>query len=192
MWHHMARIIGEVRPRYAFIENSPALISRGLDRVLCDLAALGYDARWTVMGAADVGAPHKRERIWILANAMCAGGERGWERKGCAESIEWSQEAEWCAPHATSTGCGEVMADAMRIRQQRQQPSITHPQVGAQQGQRQNRSCGDGGQQWPTEPDVGRVANGVAARANRIKAIGNGQVPRVCATAFNLLMGQIK
>lgn len=72
LWSEMARIIGEVRPRFAFVENSPALVTRGLGRVLGDLAALGYDCRWTVLGAADVGAPHKRDRIWIVAtDAIC-------------------------------------------------------------------------------------------------------------------------
>jgi site-specific DNA-cytosine methylase len=69
MWGEMARIIGEVRPRFVFVENSPALTSRGLGRVLGDLAALGFDAKWGVLGASDVGAPHKRERIWIVAHA---------------------------------------------------------------------------------------------------------------------------
>lgn len=69
MWGEMARIIGEVQPRLVFVENSPALTSRGLGRVLGDLAALGFDAKWGVLGASDVGAPHKRERIWIVAHA---------------------------------------------------------------------------------------------------------------------------
>jgi DNA (cytosine-5)-methyltransferase 1 len=67
MWVHMARILGEVRPRYALVENSPNLTFRGLDVVLADLAALGYDAAWGVYSAADVGARHIRERIWIVA-----------------------------------------------------------------------------------------------------------------------------
>jgi DNA (cytosine-5)-methyltransferase 1 len=67
MWKHMARIIGEVRPRYAFIENSPMLVVRGLDRVLSDLASMGYDAEYGIISAADCGAPHLRERIWIVA-----------------------------------------------------------------------------------------------------------------------------
>jgi DNA (cytosine-5)-methyltransferase 1 len=69
LWSEFARIIGEVRPRYAFIENSPMLTNRGLDRVLCDLASMGYDAEWCVLSAADVGAPHLRERVWILGYA---------------------------------------------------------------------------------------------------------------------------
>ncbi len=69
LWAEMARIVGEVLPQFVFVENSPMLVGRGLARVLADLAALGYDARWGVVGAYHAGAPHKRERIWILANA---------------------------------------------------------------------------------------------------------------------------
>ena len=67
LWKEMARIIGEVRPRYVFVENSPALTSRGLGTVLGDLAALDFDAEVGVLGAHHVGAPHKRDRIWIVA-----------------------------------------------------------------------------------------------------------------------------
>ena len=74
MWYHMARVVSEVRPRFVFVENSPMLIHRGIGRVLGDLSAIGYDSKWTVMGAADVGAPHQRDRIWIVANARHGGG----------------------------------------------------------------------------------------------------------------------
>ena len=67
MWAHMARIVGEIRPRYVFVENSPMLVGRGLTRVLSDLNEVGpYDTRWGIVGAHDVGAPHKRDRIWIV------------------------------------------------------------------------------------------------------------------------------
>lgn len=69
LWSHMARIICDVEPRQVLVENSPLLVGRGLDVVLGDLATMGFDARWCVMGAADVGARHQRDRIWILANA---------------------------------------------------------------------------------------------------------------------------
>ena len=65
LWGDMRRIIDEVRPRYTLIENSPALTFRGLDRVLADLAAIRFDARWGVFSAADAGARHRRERIWV-------------------------------------------------------------------------------------------------------------------------------
>lgn len=77
MWSHMARIIGEVRPRYAFVENSPVLTSRGLDVVLGDLAALGYDAEWGVLGSDSAGGMQIRERIWILACLDLRGLEIG-------------------------------------------------------------------------------------------------------------------
>ena len=72
----MARIISEVRPQYAFIENSARLTIRGLERVLADLASLGFDAEWGVLSAADVGAKHERERIWILGHSNSVRLER--------------------------------------------------------------------------------------------------------------------
>jgi len=77
LWREMARIIREVGPRHVLVENSPVLTSRGLGRVLSDLAGMGFNARWGVLGADDVGAPHLRKRIWIVAHAdgdgQCAG-----------------------------------------------------------------------------------------------------------------------
>jgi DNA (cytosine-5)-methyltransferase 1 len=158
LWKEMARIIGEVRPRYAFIENSPMLTLRGLDTVLCDLAAMGFDANWGVVSAADVGALHLRERIWILAHS-----------NSHSESVSTVNAEKICEPdmaHSNST---------QRKRNEcakREQPA--HANIG---------SAG----WWASEPDVGRVANRVAARVDRLKAIGNGQVPAVAATAFRLL-----
>ncbi|RLG44750.1 MAG: DNA cytosine methyltransferase [Thermoproteota archaeon] len=72
LWKDMARIISEVRPDYAMVENSPLLALNGLDVVLADLASLGYDARWGVVSASDTGAHHKRARIWVVArNTNC-------------------------------------------------------------------------------------------------------------------------
>ena len=69
LWKEYARIIGEVGPRYVIVENVSALLIRGIDRVLGDLAALGYDAEWHCIPASAVGAPHRRDRIWIIANS---------------------------------------------------------------------------------------------------------------------------
>jgi len=67
MWKEMARVICEVRPKYVFVENSPMLVHRGIDQVLADLANMGFDAEWGVLGASDIGAKHHRKRIWIVA-----------------------------------------------------------------------------------------------------------------------------
>ena len=93
LWLEMARIVGEVRPRFVFVENSPMLTSRGLGRVLGDLAEMGFDARWGVLGAFHAGYPHGRERIWIVAYAKKIGrehavdgeDERGEEWGFCAQ-----------------------------------------------------------------------------------------------------------
>lgn len=69
LWKEMARIIGEIRPFYAWVENSPLLLSRGLDTLLSDLSEMGYGAKWGIVGAHHAGAYHKRERIWILADS---------------------------------------------------------------------------------------------------------------------------
>lgn len=73
LWPQIARIVGDVGPRYVFLENVPGLVRRGLPYVLADLAALGFDAEWGLLSAAAVGAPHKRERWWLVADAA---GER--------------------------------------------------------------------------------------------------------------------
>jgi DNA (cytosine-5)-methyltransferase 1 len=77
MWREMARIIGEVRPRFVFVENSPMLIIRGLGTVLADLAQMGFDAEWGVLGADTVGAYHRRDRIWVVAYASSIGLDDG-------------------------------------------------------------------------------------------------------------------
>ncbi len=179
LWMEMARIIGEVRPRYAFVENSPILTSRGLGVVLGDLAALGYDARWGVLGAADVGAPHKRDRIWIVANTS---GDRVREQPGRSSRPSWQDTAQ-----PELYGAERYVANADSLRE-------LHAK-----GPRDNDRgwIGDGGEEgnydigmswwWKSEPAVGRVANGVAHRVDRLKVIGNGQVPQCAAVAWQIL-----
>jgi DNA (cytosine-5)-methyltransferase 1 len=67
LWTDYARLVRELRPRYVLVENVPALLARGMGRVLGDLAAVGYGAEWGCVRASDVGAPHRRDRIWIVA-----------------------------------------------------------------------------------------------------------------------------
>jgi DNA (cytosine-5)-methyltransferase 1 len=204
MWKHMARIIGEVRPQYAFIENSPMLTIRGLETVLCDLAALGFNARWGVVSAADVGAPHLRERIWIVAHSINGGHREEVGRFDEAEAgIPKEHREEWGGrgmlvgagnlernrPADRLYDSGEVIPDASSAGLQGGKEARNDGVDGAQS--RNKQSAGRGGIQkprWPIEPNVGRVLSpGVAARMDRLKAIGNGQVPRVAATAWRLL-----
>lgn len=202
LWLEMARIICEVEPRFVFVENSPMLTTRGLERVLGDLASMGFDARWGVLGADDTGAPHKRDRIWIVADAdmrqrdganhaICTGrdafdfgrevvADPQGERRG--EAREFRRDE----PKERATGSGEAVHDTdsldrheMRRAAQRQSGHAGEPDSRA----RRNAADLD----WPTEPDVGRVAYGVASRVDRLRCLGNGQVPRVAAAAWRIL-----
>lgn len=192
LWSEMARIIGEVRPRYTFIENSPALLARGIDVVLADLHEMGFDAEWGIVSAADCGAPHKRERIWILAYTTNKGI---YERRGFDGSGQNGQQLRRNVRDGLqSIGQKEttVLAYSDCQHEQWNEQGIIAQKGRTIKNKRPLGSSCDGVTWWSTEPDVGRVAHGVANRANRLKAIGNGQVPIVAATAFNILMERIK
>jgi len=171
MWRHMARIVGEVRPRHVFVENSPLLVGRGLARVLGDLAALGYDARWGVLGAADAGAPHQRDRIWIVAT------DADGERHGVMDQPQQVGGGS-VAPDVGSDGQAQHVADADSPQRQRDERPV---------GGDAPHADADVSGWWSSEPDVGRVADGVASRVDRLRCIGNGQVPAVAALAWRLL-----
>jgi DNA (cytosine-5)-methyltransferase 1 len=93
LWYEYARIIGELRPRYAIMENVGALSFRGLDAVLASLAEIGYNAEWQDIRASDVGAPHKRERIWIIAYPVQNGCKYTVPELGLSENTEtWKRK----------------------------------------------------------------------------------------------------
>jgi DNA (cytosine-5)-methyltransferase 1 len=182
MWKHMARIIGEVRPQYAFVENSPMLTSRGLGTVIGDFSEMGYDAEWCVLGAADVGARHLRERIWLIAkDTKQSRFFSHTEHNGIGWGKQWSESIKKTTnrmANSTKQRCQKCSCTASN--------KISPSYVGG-------CSCyfGQSGNWWSSEPNVGRVADGVAARVDRLKAIGNGQVPLCAATAWNILKGRI-
>mgnify|MGYP003651366460 CR=1 FL=1 len=179
MWGHMARIIGEVRPRKVLVENSPMLVGRGLARVLGDLAKMGYDAEWCVLGARDAGAPHKRDRIWLIATDT--------EITGTGQNVGGIRGlSERCGSRKEGVGC--EMADSMRPGLQRGEETGNLGEI-RKASNEQPAGCdhSEGGTWWATEPNVGRVAHGVAARVDRLKAIGNGQVPAVAELAWNTI-----
>jgi len=211
MWKHMARIIGEVRPRFAFVENSPMLTSRGLDRVLGDLAEIGYDAEWVVLGADDAGAPHRRKRIWILAYSTVErleGSEPIRSDKQFRPRIGGMDTGQHPIGQLADTDMlgrlhgqvGEQPTEGRIDAQREPEPSGTDVADANSAGQ-QAQSCGADvfkagcnarepvtcSSWWQSEPDVGRVAHGVASRVDELKALGNGQVPQVMAMAFCIL-----
>lgn len=175
------RLIGECRPRFVFMENVPALTIRGLDQVLLGLHALGYDARWTIVSAAEVGAPHRRERIWILAHANGFNG--GDERKvmGRIDSDLDQREAV-----ADDNGNARDLANAHGERHGSHESASISSERGFVGGRINPSRRTDW---WATEPSVGRVAHGVVDRVNRLRVLGNGVVPLCAKEAFSRLGG---
>ena len=176
MWREMARIIREVRPRHVFVENSPMLTSRGLGRVLGDLAEMGFDAKWGVLGAADVGANHQRDRIWIVGKLANSGRKLRSTRDTTKLDAE-TQIGSASTIHNQPSRARQVSNTNSTQCQGMQQPERTI--------QKYTYACDS--RWWAIEPNVGRVADGVASRVDRLKAIGNGQVPLCAATAWRIL-----
>jgi DNA (cytosine-5)-methyltransferase 1 len=194
MWRHMARIVDEVRPRHVFVENSPMLTSRGLGRVLGDLATMGYNAKWGVLGAIDAGAPHQRDRIWIVAtdadsngkhdvaiNAKMASSSQSATDANGQQLRAKQKPGEECqgASFSGDDGEKEHVADANGARRKGYRDSPKRRQ--------EEHAVSSLPSWWQAEPDVGRVADGVASRMDRLRAIGNGQVPAVARLAWETL-----
>jgi len=138
LWSEMHRIISDIRPRFTLIENVPMLTIRGGSRVISDLAEIGMDAEWKIIGADEVGAWHRRKRIWIAAYLPDT-NESGLEGRdsGILSKCSGEQSARERSPFAS------------------------------------------GGNYWLTEPNVGRVADGIPSRVDRLKGLGNAIVPQV-------------
>lgn len=188
MWPDTIRVIREVRPRIAFMENVPGLIAHPyFGTILGDLAESGYNAEWACLGADDVGANHRRKRLWILANSM--------------PSREWgeSREKKAQANDSNTFGLGRDERAREAIRHKEQEPiksdikyfcedipntKTIHAQ-GFQNRQRQRESRRSSW--WSTEPSLGRVANGFPGRVDQLKGLGNAQVPLQMAVAFHRL-----
>lgn len=214
LWSEFARIIREVRPRYAFIENSPNLTSRGLDVVLSDLASLGFDAEWGVVSAADTGAPHQRDRIWILA------ARRGSVADASSSSVRLPGSGRYAGPPGTVQGearererirpdageCGEDgsnpaqcglqgngedVADTIGWRAGRPNGSSWWSREPAEALLDAGRGGGEEDGLFLLESQLGRVAHGMAHRVDRLRAIGNGQVPQTAALAFRILWDRL-
>jgi DNA (cytosine-5)-methyltransferase 1 len=216
-WPDTLRIIREVQPKWVFLENVTGLLtgSHGyFGTILGELAESGYNAVWRVLSAAEVGAPHKRDRVWIVAHDNSRGRWPEWQRGRLAEIPGFGanqpvEVTELDSKVAHTNGNGRNRQSQWKIvtdetGEQAQLESDLCCDVGNAerqslalgQGQRNNAqqkqppAVGAGGQGrewWAVEPGLDRVANGVPNRVDRLKAIGNGQVPAVVAEVWRLL-----
>ena len=149
LWVEYARIIGEVRPRFVIVENTSALLNRGLSTILSDLDSLGYDAQWHCIPASAVGAPHQRDRIWIIAYPSC-------------KSVEPSQWAKKFA-HEMAKAITNANSDRFKTTHKIREWVFS--------------TAGDYWQQ--AMPEVLGVGNGVPNWSHRVKSLGNAVVPQI-------------
>jgi DNA (cytosine-5)-methyltransferase 1 len=179
LWSEMWRIIRIVRPRFVVVENVAALLHRGIERVVGDLAAIGYDAEWDCIPACAVGAPHIRDRVWVIAYPSCdlrrasrddrpepSYGSNSFladpanDGIGRREQFAEGSESAGHVAHAVGTG---------------QQIIQGSPALAECNGVRSLSGSG----WWRTEPDVGRVADGIPARVDRLRGLGNAIIPQI-------------
>lgn len=194
LWAEYSRLIGELRPAFAIVENVSDLRARGLGDVLGDLAALGYDAVWESIPASAVGAPHRRDRLWVIAYTN---GRRLQERAQFDGKTQ-QDPANGHSRRRHVDGLGDEMADANRSpwgSARNAEPEtciITFPE-------RAPKPRGRGGDvadadreptkwtsiawpqrdPWGFEPDVGRVAPRLPGDVDRLRALGNAVVPQI-------------
>jgi DNA (cytosine-5)-methyltransferase 1 len=212
LWFEYWRLIRDLRPRFAIMENVGMLVHRGLREVLGSLAEIGYDAEWQDIRASDVGAPHRRERIWIVAYSssfrchMRRFNRQGIQRENTTfNEIDSGSEAFSYSDRSTLTQeingrgidrCeGEEVGDESRTICE----NISHSEIERLQRERtegeqitnsrreekEPKRDSDGvGNYWSTEPDVGRVAHGIPSRVDRLKGLGNAIVPQIAEILF--------
>lgn len=164
MWPETFRVLCEVRPRWALLENVPGLLGKHgyFGTILADLAEGGFHVEWDCVSAEEVGAPHRRERLWMLVSDSIGDKLRhqpGWRCRQDGQDSAFAREygPSGLVAHADS----EQMERAPVARGER------NP--------------------WFPEPEVGRVVDGIADRMVQLRALGNGQVPRVVVEALRRL-----
>ena len=165
LWSEMFRLIRDVRPAWAIIENVSVLRSRGLALVLQNLSEIGYCAEWHCIPASAVGAPHRRDRIWIVADT-----NNGHIR----------QEGKICPGGNSTQPSGKDVADTKGFGVEGSRAigeQVSQLQIGKEISR--CHSSGSRASHWAIEPGVGRVANGVPNRVDRLKQLGNAVVPQI-------------
>jgi DNA (cytosine-5)-methyltransferase 1 len=192
LYVEMLRIISECLPRYAIFENVTGLLSgdngRWFAQFLYDLAEVGYDAEWHCIEAAYLGAPHRRDRVWIIAYPSEGGrddGEHHREKRhiqGESERNHTEDKPERSGRFARAWALGEVLSNALRDRQQRSREFDESEYSKAVEDWEAGRSIsGCIGEIWETEPRVGRVVDGVWKKSyqDRLERLGNSVVPQI-------------
>ena len=184
LWPWVREAISRLRPDYAILENVRGHLTMGGLSVIGDLAAVGYNAEWRIVSAASVGANHRRDRIIIVAYPDNA-GDRTPRSDINGDGSATEQERQNVAQFGTS-GRGSGMADAAGARREafNVQTEADGTENAFYLSLRERRLYA----WWETEPDVGRVANGIPNRVDRLRGLGNAVVPQVAEVIGRLVI----
>ena len=190
LFFEIIRLARQLRPRAIVLENVSALLVRGMGTVLAELAEVGYDAEWHCIPAAGVGAPHRRDRVFIIAYTQHDGSHGDGEDEQERERQEMGR-----SQFSGRYGSNRNVADSSSERQPRQglhggcfsqkknQDGETNWLIDSRERKENN---------WHIEPNVGRVANGVPSRVDRLKCLGNAVVPQVAQVVGTMLLQRLE
>lgn len=183
LFYEAMRVVREVGPGIVVLENVAALLTRGLDAVLGTLASLGYDAEWNCIPAAYVGAPHIRDRVFVVAYA------NGWRLKKQQErnSDEEARKQAQCGHDTVRRGDDVANADSERCPRRENVRKIAGKACAKKGGQAIERTA-----RWEAEPAVGRVVDGFPGRVDRIRGLGNAVVPQVAELIARRIVAQVE
>ncbi len=165
LWPFIRTAVERIAPVCCFFENVEGHISLGLSSVLDDLEERGYKTAWGIFSAEEVGANHRRKRVFILAHSDNAGQPAGYRNREERDDVR---------------RCGTGMA----------YPDCPRLEVG-QSGKSKQRATTVGNGWWESEPDVGRMVNGDPVRVDRLRLLGNGVVPEQAEKAFRTLAKEL-
>lgn len=184
LWPYIRKHIETIRPYRVFFENVEGHISLGLSSVLSDLEEDGYRSAWGIFSAVEVGAPHQRKRVFIMADSDGSGQQaqrnKPWtERQSQAISKPSQLDREF--PNSFDKGLERHTGHGAQCYDEGRHGAKEERPIG--QSSIRNRESS----QWPPEPRLGRVANGIADRVDRIRLLGNGVVPQTAAKAWKVL-----
>jgi DNA (cytosine-5)-methyltransferase 1 len=177
LFYEAIRVVQELRPRIVVLENVAALLTRGMDRVLGTLAEIGYDAEWHCIPATAVGAPHIRDRVFVVAYANMQHGER----RGKSRQSEREERKARTEPSRSSSD----VPNATSTRLQRRTYIGDNAEEKLKAFERSNRERGGC---WFSDSGICRVANGVSFRLDRLRGLGNAVVPQVAEWIERRLM----
>jgi len=177
IWPDIFSIVQRKRPAWCVFENVYGHISMGLDEVLSDLERESYAVRPFIVPACATDAPHRRDRVWIIArnvgDTRCRSSKEG-------RNTEEGQTCIRSEPASVNKRSGKDVADSDSAGLQGRENARDISQSGAQRNEQPpRRGERRNGQNWLPEPAVGRVANGIPRRVDRIKGLGNAIVPQV-------------